>query len=123
VLAAVCLAAASTTGVAQGRLPSASARLPDIDAAVEAAIAAGQTPGAVVLIGRADQVLHLQAYGNRALVPAREAMTVDTVFDLASLTKVVATTPAVMSLVERGRIRLSAVSTYVPVSSATAKGA
>jgi uncharacterized protein YbbC (DUF1343 family) len=69
----------------------------------------------VVLVGRGDQVLHLQAYGARALVPAREPMTTDTVFDLASLTKVVATTPAVMSLVEQGRIRLNdPVATYVP---------
>ena len=48
-----------------------------------------------------------KAYGQRALTPAREPMTVDTIFDLASLTKVVATTPAVMQLVEEGRLRLA----------------
>ncbi|MCC7181059.1 MAG: DUF1343 domain-containing protein [Acidobacteria bacterium] len=113
-LVALCAAFASSTGTAQGRLPAASSRIAGIDSVVEAAIAAGQAPGAVVLVGRGDQVLHLQAYGDRARVPAREPMTLDTVFDLASLTKVVATTPAVMSLVEQGRIRLNdPVSTYV----------
>ena len=114
-LAAVGMVAATSASATQDR-PSSEppARLSGIDAVVEAAMAAGQTPGAVVLVGRRDRVLHLQAYGNRALVPASEPMTVDTVFDLASLTKVVATTPAVMSLVEQGRIRLNdPVSTYV----------
>ncbi len=74
---------------------------------VEEAIAAGQLPGAVVLVGRGDQTVYEKAYGFRATVPAREAMTVDTVFDLASLTKVVATTTAVMTLVEQGRLRLN----------------
>jgi uncharacterized protein YbbC (DUF1343 family)/CubicO group peptidase (beta-lactamase class C family) len=114
-MAAISMVAATSTGAAQDRPSSAPpARLPGIDTVVEAAMAAGQTPGAVVLVGRGDRVLHRQAYGNRALVPAREPMTVDTVFDLASLTKVVATTPAVMSLVEQGRIRLNdPVSSYV----------
>ena len=90
-------------------------RIPGIDRAVEAAIAAGQTPGAVVLVGRGSRVLHYQAYGTRATVPAREPMTVDTVFDLASLTKVIATTTAMMTLVEQGRVRLNdPVSAYVP---------
>ncbi|MCC7240321.1 MAG: DUF1343 domain-containing protein [Acidobacteria bacterium] len=105
------------TRAAQAPTPAivSEPRLPGIDRVVEAAIAAGQTPGAVALVGRGDRIVHLQAYGARALVPAREAMTVDTVFDLASLTKVVATTTAVMSLVEQGRIRLNdAVAAHVP---------
>jgi uncharacterized protein YbbC (DUF1343 family)/CubicO group peptidase (beta-lactamase class C family) len=89
------------------RSTAAAPRLPGIDRVVEQAMAAGQMPGAVVLVGRGDQVLHAQAYGARALVPAREPMTLDTVFDLASLTKVVATTTAVMTLVEQGRVRLN----------------
>lgn len=84
-----------------------AARLSRIDALVNDAIAAKQTPGAVVLVGRGDQVAYKQAFGNRAVEPAVEAMTLDTVFDLASLTKVVATTTAVMMLVEDGRIRLN----------------
>lgn len=111
------LAAFSSSSVpAQSTPPPArEARLPGIDRVVEAAIAAGQTPGAVVLVGRGARVLHFQAYGVRATVPSREAMTLDTVFDLASLTKVVATTTAVMTLVEQGRVRLNdPVSAHVP---------
>src|SRR4029077_6019304 len=56
-----------------------------------------------------------KAFGRRALEPRREAMTVDTIFDLASLTKVVATTTSVMQLVERGKVRLNdAVAKYLP---------
>ena len=110
------LAAASPAIFAQNsRAPAADARIPGIDAAVDAAIKASQTPGAVVLVGQGDRVLHFQAYGVKASVPAREAMTLDTVFDLASLTKVIATTTSVMTLVEQGRVRLNdPVSTYVP---------
>jgi uncharacterized protein YbbC (DUF1343 family)/CubicO group peptidase (beta-lactamase class C family) len=100
------------------------ARLPGIDRAAEAAIAAGQTPGVVVLVGRGRDILHSHAYGVRATVPSREPMTVDTVFDLASLTKVVATTTAVMTLVEEGRVRLNdAVSSYVRGFERYGKGA
>lgn len=78
-------------------------------------IRAGRLPGAVVLVGRGPQVLYHKAFGNRAVVPQVEPMTPDTIFDLASLTKVVATTSAVMLLVEEGRIRLSdRVAAYIP---------
>ena len=82
-------------------------RLALLDQVVGDAIAARQLPGAVVVVGRGDRVVWRKAYGARALGPAREPMTLDTIFDLASLTKVVATTPAVMMLVEDGRIRLT----------------
>src|SRR5690349_8994734 len=77
-----------------------------IDQAVEAEIAKKQLPGAVVLVGRQGKVVWRRAYGNRALEPQPEPMTVDTIFDLASLTKIVATTTSVMILVERGMVRL-----------------
>ncbi|HUF47291.1 MAG TPA: exo-beta-N-acetylmuramidase NamZ domain-containing protein [Vicinamibacterales bacterium] len=83
------------------------ARLDRIDTTVEQAIAEGQLPGAVVLVGRGDDVVWRKAYGLRAALPSPEPMTLDTIFDLASLTKVVATTTAVMMLVEDGRLRLS----------------
>ena len=90
-------------------------RLDAIEPLVREAIAEKKLPGAVVLVGRGDRILYQKAIGNRALVPAAEAMTVDTIFDLASLTKVVATTTSVMMLVEQGRIRLSdRVAAYVP---------
>src|SRR6185369_15647158 len=79
-------------------------RLAQIAPIVEEAIAAHKLPGAVIVAGRGDRVEYRQAFGNRALVPSLEPMTVDTIFDLASLTKVVATTTAVMQLVENGRI-------------------
>src|SRR5262245_14070916 len=63
-------------------------RLGRIDAVVGEAVQARQLPGAVVLVGRGDAVAYVKAYGQRALVPAEETMTTDTVFDLASLTKV-----------------------------------
>ena len=92
-----------------------TSKFAQIDVLVQDAMKAGQLPGAVVLIGRGDQTVYEKAYGSRATVPAQEAMTLDTLFDLASLTKVVATTTAVMTLVEQGRLRLNdPVATYVP---------
>jgi uncharacterized protein YbbC (DUF1343 family)/CubicO group peptidase (beta-lactamase class C family) len=82
---------------------------------VEAAIARHELPGAVILAGRGDEVAYLRAVGRRALEPAPEAMTTDTVFDMASLTKVVATTTSVVQLVEQGRIRLGdTVTRFIP---------
>jgi len=78
-----------------------------IDRIVEDNIAAGNVPGAVVLVGRRGKVLYRKAFGSRSLKPQRTPMTPDTVFDLASLTKVVSTTSAVMDLVEQGKIRLA----------------
>ena len=91
------------------------ARLARIDSLVEEAIRARQLPGAVVLVGRGDRTVHLKAYGNRAVVPAAEPMSVDTIFDIASLTKVVATTTSIMMLLEQGRIRLNdRVAAHIP---------
>ena len=90
-------------------------RLEAIEPLVQQAIAEKKLPGAVVLIGRGDRILYQKAIGQRALVPAVEPMSLDTMFDLASLTKVVATTTSVMILVERGKLRLNdRVATFVP---------
>jgi uncharacterized protein YbbC (DUF1343 family)/CubicO group peptidase (beta-lactamase class C family) len=97
------------------REPFDASRLAEIAPVVESAIAARRLPGAVVLVGHGDDVPYEQAFGQRALVPSREAMTTDTIFDIASLTKVVATTTAVMVLVEEGRVGLDeAVASYIP---------
>jgi uncharacterized protein YbbC (DUF1343 family)/CubicO group peptidase (beta-lactamase class C family) len=69
-------------------------------------IAAGQTPGAVILVGNQGRVVYKKAFGLRTSVPYLMPMNTDTVFDLASMTKVVATTTAVMQLVDAGRLRL-----------------
>jgi uncharacterized protein YbbC (DUF1343 family) len=90
-------------------------KLEAIEPLVQQAISEKKLPGAVVLIGRGDRTLYEKAIGHRALVPSAEPMTLDTIFDLASLTKVVATTTSVMMLVEEGKIRLNdRVSTFVP---------
>lgn len=87
----------------------------DLDRVIEEAIEADQAPGAVALVWHKGKVVHRKAYGNRVLVPAKEPMSVDTVFDAASLTKLVATTASVMKLFEQGNIRLSdKVSAYLP---------
>jgi uncharacterized protein YbbC (DUF1343 family)/CubicO group peptidase (beta-lactamase class C family) len=90
-------------------------RLAVIDPILKDAIRTGQIPGAVVLVWHNGQVVYRKAFGFRALEPRREPMTVDTVFDLASLTKVIATTTAAMQLVETGAVRLNdPVSRYIP---------
>ncbi len=90
------------------------AKLAEMDAAIEQAIAGRKCPGGVLWLEHQGVAYH-RAYGQRAVIPQPEPMTEDTIFDLASLTKVIATTPAVMQLVERGQIRLDApVCTYLP---------
>ena len=96
--------------------------LPQVDAIVQDAIAQHQVPGAVVLIGHHGRVIYRKAFGWRSLEPRRERMTVGTIFDLASLTKVIATTPCVMHLVEQGKIRLNdPVVRYLPEFGANGK--
>jgi len=90
-------------------------RLGAVDSVIEQAVADGNIPGAVLLVGHDGKVVYRKAYGSRALEPRRETMTLDTVFDLASLTKVVATTTAVMQLVEQGKVRMNdPVAKYLP---------
>jgi len=92
-----------------------SQRLAHIDEVVQEAIARRELPGAVILVGRQGRIVYWRAFGHRALEPKPLPMTRDTVFDLASLTKVVATATSVMILVERGKIRLSdPVARYIP---------
>src|SRR5665213_967659 len=98
--------------------PAAAQTLPDsrdLDAVINQAVRDDVIPGAVLLIGHNGHIVYRNAYGNRALLPAKEPMTVNTVFDIASLTKVVATTSCIMKLFEEGRIWLDApVTTYLP---------
>ena len=104
-------------------LPLDSARLARIDELVAEAIKRKELPGAVVLVGRGDTVLYAKAFGNRAVEPLVEPMTTNTIFDVASVTKVVATTTSVMMLVEEGRIRLSdRVATFIPGFARYGKG-
>jgi uncharacterized protein YbbC (DUF1343 family)/CubicO group peptidase (beta-lactamase class C family) len=92
-----------------------AAKLNQIDGLVEQDIKDKKLPGAVVLVGHKGKIVFRKAYGNRSLVPTVEPMTVDTIFDVASLTKVVATTTSIMILVEQGKLRLSdTIGKYIP---------
>lgn len=89
-------------------------KLEEIDAAIESAIEEGDIPGAVLWLESKGEVYH-KAFGNKVVSPGSEPMAVDTIFDVASLTKVLATTPAILHLVERGKVLLDApVSRYIP---------
>jgi uncharacterized protein YbbC (DUF1343 family)/CubicO group peptidase (beta-lactamase class C family) len=86
-----------------------------VDALVQQEVGAQGITGAVLLVGHNGKIVHQKAFGLRATSPHAERMTLDTIFDLASLTKVVATTPSVMRLVQFGQIRLNdPVSHYIP---------
>ena len=88
---------------------------PSEDALINDAVQSHLIPGAVLIIGHNGQVVYRKAYGNRALIPASEPMTVDTIFDAASLTKVIATTSCMMKLVEEGKVRIAdPVTKYLP---------
>src|SRR6266478_2654478 len=96
----------SSTPVAATAQPSAWTQA--VDEAVRDSVAASEVPGAVLLVGQGDQILHRKVLGWRATVPHPELMTADTIFDIASLTKVVATTPSVLRLWEMGKVDLNA---------------
>ena len=88
--------------------PSASFRpeiLRAMDQAVLKAVGSKKLPGGVLWLEHKGGI-YRKAYGKRATVPADEAMTLDTIFDAASLTKVVATTPCILRLVEQERLSL-----------------
>ena len=81
-------------------------QLAPISEMVKKAIQSGKIPGAVILIGNHGKTVYRQCFGFRALIPKKEPMTIETIFDLASLTKVIATTTAVMQLVDDGKLNL-----------------
>ncbi|MGB9235403.1 MAG: serine hydrolase [Terriglobales bacterium] len=94
---------------------SLDSRLSVLDPIVNDAIAQQQIPGAVLIVGHDGQIVYRKAYGNRALIPQRESMTLDTIFDCASLTKAVVTTTAIMQLWEQGKLRMAdPVAKYLP---------
>ncbi len=114
--------AATGYGATQGRVALSPSSLTPIAGIVRNEIAKGHIPGAVVLVGQGGTVLYRGAFGARTEGQIPAAMAADTVFDLASLTKVVATTTAVMQLVERGKIALDApVAAYWPRFGAAGK--
>ncbi len=92
-----------------------NSRLTLLDPAINDAIAQPQIPGVGVVVGHEGQVVYRNAYGSRAIVPRHEEMTPNTIFDCASLTKVLATTTALMQLWEQGKFRMNdPVAKYLP---------
>jgi len=85
--------------------PMQQDKLSAIDTEIEASIAKGEIPGAVLWLESKGEVYH-KAYGRRVVTPGSEAMTTDTIFDVASLTKVMATTPSILKLIEEDRLSL-----------------
>src|SRR5687767_6561926 len=82
------------------------AKLAEIDSLVEEGLAQQRMPGCVVLVARQGKIVLLKAYGQKALKPEPRPMTTDTVFDMASITKPVATATSVMLLIEQGKLGL-----------------
>src|SRR5260370_31490985 len=78
-----------------------------LDQVVQGAIERNEIPGAVILVLHRGEIVYRKAHGLRSKEPAAEPMTADTVFDLASLTKPIATATSIMLLVERGKLRLT----------------
>src|ERR1035438_1863444 len=104
-------------------VPQSKPRFADLDAILQDAVDRGNMPGTVLIVGHNEHIVYRKAFGWRSLEPAREPMTVRTIFDLASLTKCIATTTAVMQLIESGRIRLNdPVAAYLPEFSQNGKG-
>jgi CubicO group peptidase (beta-lactamase class C family) len=122
---AVPLGAARPPEGVSTKLPILTAdALAPIDAIVADEIRRGHVPGAVVVIGQQDTTAYRRAFGLRAMYSVPRAMTDDTIFDLASLTKVIATTTAVLQLAERGRLSIeSPASVYWPAFASAGKGA
>lgn len=107
--------------VSAGELPEAVRTA--MDEAVATAISEDKIRGCVILIGRHDETLLERAWGDRQVEPAREPMTVETVFDLASLTKPVATATSVLLLSQRGKLQLDdPVAKYLPAFAVNGKG-
>ena len=90
-------------------------RLARVDDLINEALARHDFPGAVLLVSRNGKIVWRKAYGLSQLVPEPKPMKVDLMFDLASITKPVATATSIMILVEQGKIRLwDRVRTYIP---------
>ncbi len=96
-------------------IPAFSQEIPEVSRLIQESIASRQMPGAVCLIGSGDEILHRKAYGYLSFDKTRQPMTMETIFDAASLTKVVATTSAIARLYEMGKIDIDApVTKYLP---------
>lgn len=119
-------ATAGNAGLPHGR-PSEvdmdAGQLSEIDGVVMSGLSERKLPGCVVCIGRRGKIVYLKAFGSRQLLPTETPMTTDTLFDLASLTKPVATATCIMCLVESGQLALTdRVTAWMPDFEVNGKG-
>src|ERR1039457_4558626 len=106
---------ASAPAVTPSTTANEQDRFAPLDALLKDAVEKGRAPGAVLLVGHNGTFVYRKAYGYRSLDPSKEPMTVDTIFDMASVTKVMATTSCVMRLVQLGQVKLNdPVAKYIP---------
>jgi len=82
-------------------------RLVRVDNIINSSIEKGEIPGAVLAVVRDGKMAYIKSYGNKALYPKIEKMEVNTIFDMASVSKPVGTAISIMQLVEQGKLRLS----------------
>jgi len=88
---------------------------PSVESAFEEAVSQGVFPGAVVLVSKDEEIVYENAFGYRSLIPEKTALQLNTIFDLASLTKPLATTVAIMLLIGGKKIRLDdQVTRFIP---------
>jgi len=128
VLAPAALLAQTVSPAAKPDAPKPASRTTSIpslnvlDGIIQKAIADHEVPGAVVVVGHNGRIVYRKAFGHRSLEPTVEMMTPDTIFDMASLTKCIATGMSVMHLIENGQVRLNdAVAKYIPEFAANGK--
>ena len=121
---AALLISISVLPVALAQEPATPTGWDAIEPIVEQGIANGEMPGAVVVVADRERILYQRVFGNRQVEPSEESMTIDTVFDMASITKPVATATSVMVLVQQGKIDVDQpVSHYLPEFSGKGKEA
>ena len=124
-LATFLLGGCSKSGGESGSSTTAAidaTRMEAADQVIEQAIARKGIPGGVLLVERGGQTVYLKAYGNRSVQPAVAPMTVDTIFDMASLSKPLGCATSIMILAERGKLKLSdPVAKYIPAFAANGK--
>ncbi len=101
--------------VAPGKVGMDSQKLKYADEAIQKAIDNKEIPGAVLAVVRNGKMAYLKAYGNKQIYPTIEAMNINTVFDMASVSKSMSTAICAMILIERGQLRLlDKVNQYIP---------
>jgi CubicO group peptidase (beta-lactamase class C family) len=107
----ISLVSFAATGAAQANEPVGGTAMVNRFAAVDAILAKAvqeqNPPGVVVIVGHNGETVYRKAFGYRSLEPQREPMTMDTIFDMASLTKCMVTATGIMQLVQAGQVRLN----------------